>query len=302
MGFRIVFIKNGEYLRTRLDNLLITKNGETIYIPLSDIESIILEGHDTVVTTKLLAKLATHNINLIVSDHHYLPCGNFLSIGQYHRAAKRSLWQSQWTCEQKEFAWTAIVQQKLKNQIEVCRMLEAEFTRIELMEKLYRELEPGDKTNREGHIAKVYFNSLFGKKFTRGDDCLINHALDYGYSIIRSFIARTIVGAGLIPSLGIFHCNEYNAFNLADDLIEPFRPVLDLYAVKLLDRYNINYLSYEIRLELVNFLNQVLTVNNKKCYINQVIIDFVNSFIKMIEDNNENLLLAIDVTTLEKGQ
>ena len=89
------------------------------------------------------------------------------------------------------------------------------------------ELETGDVTNREGHAAKVYFNAMFGKSFTRTEECPVNAALNYGYSIILSMFTREIASNGYLTQLGLFHDNMFNPFNLASDLMEPYRPIVD---------------------------------------------------------------------------
>ncbi|MGO3652704.1 type II CRISPR-associated endonuclease Cas1 [Vagococcus sp.] len=157
MGFRTVFIKNGATLRVKLDNLEVVKEGDVFVIPLIDIESVILEGEDTSISSRILAKFAQYHIELIVCDSKYLPTGVFLGLGQYHRSAKRAMWQSNWTVEQKEIAWTVIILQKISNQISFSETAKIDGNRIIAMKKLRDNLQLGDKTNREGHVAKVYF-------------------------------------------------------------------------------------------------------------------------------------------------
>lgn len=295
MGFRTVFVKNGERLRLKLDNLEIQKEGESFIIPLSDIENIILEGDQTVITSRVLAKIASYHIDVIICDQKFMPCGIYLGMGQYHRSAKRTLWQSTWTDFMKKNAWTAIVDQKIKNQIEASRLMNVDEDRITLMEELRENLLFGDDSNREGHVAKVYFNSIYGQGFTREEDIFPNHCMDYGYAIIRAQVARCVVASGLVPAIGVFHKNEYNSFNLVDDLMEPFRPIMDLYILRRISEDKHNFLSYELRLILINFLNQQIKIKGKNLYITQVIMDYVNSFIKAMEKDDLNLLLNIDV-------
>lgn len=295
MGFRTVFVKNGDKLNLKLDNLEVTKENEHFTIPLLDIENIILEGDLTIVTTRLLAKLAENHIDVVVCDHKYLPAGIYLGMGQYHHTAKRNIWQSQWNDELKQKAWSHVIYQKMSNQVDVAKTMNIEMNRITKMQKLTNQIELGDKTNREGHVAKVYFNSLFGNDFSREDKIFPNFCLDYGYAIIRAQMARATVSEGLIPSLGIFHKNEYNAFNLVDDLMEPFRPIMDYYILKNILGQDSQYLTYEIRLQLIDFLNQKITINKKQIYINQAINDFVNSFIKCMEKEDFSNLIQIQV-------
>ncbi|MGH2104535.1 type II CRISPR-associated endonuclease Cas1 [Aerococcus urinaeequi] len=260
MAFRTVFIKNGERLSLRLDNLVVVKNQEELYIPLIDIENIILEGEQTTITSRVLAKLSYYNIDVIICDSHYLPCGVYLPLGQYHHATKRNIWQAGWSDDLKDTAWMNVVSQKIFNQILVSEDLSEDHDRIDKMIGLADNITPGDKTNREGHVAKLYFNSLYGLGFTREDDSFPNACMNYGYSILRSQVARYVSGQGLIPSLGIFHKNEYNAFNLVDDLMEPFRPLLDWYIHRKILVEKPQYLTYEHRIMLIDFLNQQIKV------------------------------------------
>ena len=294
MGFRTVFVKNGDRLNLKLDNLEVTKSTETFTIPLFDIENIILEGDYTVITSRLLAKLAKFHISVIVCDNHYLPCGQFLGFGQYHRSAKRAAWQASWTEVEKGNSWTEVVSNKIRNQITVAEKLKVATERIELMDDLLLEIGFADSTNREGHVAKVYFNSLFGMGFSREDNILPNHCLNYGYSIIRGQMARCVVSLGLLPMLGIFHRNEYNSYNLVDDLMEPFRPLMDFFVLTEILNDDVEFLTYEIRLTLINFLNHKMMIKGKKIYMSQVMLDYVQSFIKAIEKNDYSLLMKIN--------
>ncbi|MGM9904250.1 MAG: type II CRISPR-associated endonuclease Cas1 [Enterococcus sp.] len=293
MGFRTVFVKDGDKLKLSLDNLEVLKQGERYSIPLSDIENIILEGNDTVITSRLLARLSENHIDLIVCNQKYLPTGIFLELGQYHRAAKRAIWQSQWTEKEKAKFWMYIVSQKIRNQIDMAKWYQVENKRIVLMEDLLSQIEIGDVTNREGHVAKVYFNSIYGQSFSREDDSYPNACMDYGYSIVRSQMARAVTSQGLLPMLGVYHKNEYNNFNLVDDLMEPFRPIMDYYIHQVVFCRKENFLSYEGRIALINFLNTKILVKNKKIYMNQAMNEFVLSFIRMFENDEPKKLIDI---------
>lgn len=295
MGFRTVIIKNGEKLSLKLDNLIVKKEGENFSIPLVDIENIVLEGDYTVVTSRLLAQLSRYNIAVIICDNKFMPCGIYLNYGQYHRSAKRIQWQSQWKELLKLNAWTEIVSQKINNQIAVADHLNVLTERIEIMEEFRDNILLGDESNREGHVAKVYFNSIYGIGFTREDSTLPNICMNYGYSIIRGQIARSVVALGLIPSLGIFHKNEYNAFNLVDDLMEPFRPLMDIYIYEKILPLEGKYLTYEKRLKIIDFLNTQIYIRNKKVFMNNAMYDYVNSFVKAMEKDNFTYLYSISI-------
>lgn len=298
MTWRNVMIKDGEHLRLKLDNLEVEKAGQKYTIPLSDIATLTLEGEKMIITTSLLAKFAQHNIAVIICDSKYTPCGVYTSFGQYHHTAKRQLQQMDWSDRLRETIWTEIIYQKIHNQIAVLEWKELEEERLDLMNELLAALELGDKTNREGLAAKVYFNSLYGMDFRRDSSTVINAAMNYGYAIIRAYMARLVVGAGLIPTLGVFHHNEFNAFNLVDDLMEPFRPLMDWYIQdKILAHYK-DYLSWEARCILIDFLNQPYLKKGKKTTLDLVMLDYVNSFIKAMNEGNIDFLDEISLEDL----
>lgn len=292
MGWRMVHIKEGDFLRLKLDNIEITKLHNKVYIPLSDINMIVLEGNRTSITTKLLSSLSKNDIGLVICDDKYLPTGIYLPFGQYHHTAKRVIAQAQWTSHQKASLWKAIISQKIFNQIDFVRLKNINIDRIELMQQLANQLEDGDPNNREGIIAKVYFDSLFGKSFTRNEENIINYALNFGYAIVRSCIARIVVGNGLVPMLGIFHCNEFNSFNLVDDLMEPFRPIMDYWIDQIIPQ-NEEYLTYESRIKIIEFMNQSIIVNNRTLSVDNAMKEFIQSFIFAMQNEDPQLLLKI---------
>ena len=154
----------------------------------------------------------------------------------------------------------------------------------------------GDKTNREAHAAKVYFNLLMGTSFSRGnEDILLNSGLDYGYAVIRGYIARACVGYGLNTQIGIHHKSEYNRFNLVDDLMEPLRPLVDVVAYDSM-KYD-KYFTPEHRRKLVNVLNMKIMYRNKKMYICNMIENYVEQYASLIMERAEDIVFP-DVSEL----
>ena len=232
MTWRIVHVNQSEKMHLKLDNLVVRKYGEEFVIPLSDISMIVAEGGDTIVTLRLLSALSKYNIALIVCDNEHLPTGIFHSQNGHFRAYKKLQNQIGWTQDQKDKMWQIVTYFKINNQQDVLSMFEKNIEAIQLLADYKDHVELGDRTNREGHAAKVYFNELFGKQFTRvtqQEADVINAGLNYGYAIMRAQMARIVSGYGLNGLLGIFHKNEYNQFNLVDDLMEPFRQIVDVW-------------------------------------------------------------------------
>lgn len=147
---------------------------------------------------------------------------------------------------------------------------------IKLLNQFCEEVCIGDTTNREAHAAKVYFNELMECSFSRGnEDILLNSGLDYGYAIFRSYLAKLCVGYGLNSQLGIHHRNEYNRFNLVDDLIEPFRPFVDYFTYFLLREEE--YFTGEHRRRLVNLLNHKIFYKEKKMFLCNAMEEYVSN-------------------------
>jgi CRISPR-associated protein Cas1 len=158
-----------------------------------------------------------------------------------------------------------------------------------MIEEFSTGIMNGDKSNREAHAAKVYFNLLMGTSFSRGnEDILLNSGLDYGYAVLRGYIARVCVGYGLNTQIGIHHKNEYNRFNLVDDLMEPLRPLIDIVAYEVMK--NEPYFTAEHRRQLVNVLNMKILYRNKKMFVCNMIENYVEQYASFIMERCENIV------------
>ena len=300
MTWRIVHVNQSERMHLKLDNLVVRKHGEEFVIPLSDISMIVAEGGDTIVTLRLLSALSKYNIALIVCDNEHLPTGIFHSQNGHFRAYKKLQNQIGWTQDQKDKMWQIVTYFKINNQQDVLSMFEKNIEAIQLLADYKDHVELGDRTNREGHAAKVYFNELFGKQFTRvtqQEADVINAGLNYGYAIMRAQMARIVSGYGLNGLLGIFHKNEYNQFNLVDDLMEPFRQIVDVWVYQNLR--NQEYLKYEYRLQLTNLLNAKIKYGKEVCTVTGAMDKYVKGFIKCIDEKETSKFFCPVVSSLE---
>ena len=179
-------------------------------------------------------------------------------------------------------------------------MFEKNIDCIQLLADYKDHIEYGDKTNREGHAAKVYFNELFGKKFvrlTQQETDVINAGLNYGYAIMRAQMARIISGYGLNPLIGIFHKNEYNQFNLVDDLMEPFQQIIDVWVYQNLR--DEEYLKYEFRLALTDTLNAKIRYGKETCSVTVAMDKYVKGFLKCISDKDTSKFYCPVVSSVE---
>ncbi|MDG2954905.1 type II CRISPR-associated endonuclease Cas1 [Bisgaard Taxon 10/6] len=227
MTWRSILISNGAKLSLQHRQMLIQQSENEFTVPLEDIAVIVVESRETVITIPLLSALAQNGITLLTCDEQFLPCGQWLPFSQYHRQLKTLKLQLEASLPQKKQLWQVIVQQKIRNQAFVLEHTEhsIEAKKLQIMAN---NVKSGDKENFEAQAALLYFQTAFGKDFRRWQANHINAHLNYAYTVLRSAVARSLVQYGWLPSLGLFHHSELNAFNLADDFIEPFRPIVDL--------------------------------------------------------------------------
>lgn len=292
MSYRQVYIKSAKKLSYKDNQLLITRDEEINKVPLEDINFIILEDYKTIITSKLLAELSKNYISLIVCDEKHDPATITYSYNQHYKQLEILEYQLYLTNELKNELWKNIIEYKIQNQLSLVFKYEYDERIVSILEEYLNDVNLGDITNREGLAAKIYFRSIFGSQFIRFYDDGINCALNYGYSILKSAIVRSLASYGLLPYLGINHKSKTNNFNLAYDLIEPFRPVVDKYVYHNIEELTAP-LSFEIRRDLINILNEKIKINNK-LYTVQFAIDIVvQSYIKSIESNKNLLQLPI---------
>lgn len=228
VAWRSLFISKPARLSVKNRQLLLKQEfGQSVNLPLEDIAVLVLETPQAIITSALLSEFAAHDIAVITCDATHHPNGVLLPFLPHSRTFKVMKQQLALTLPQKKRAWQGIVQQKLRNQAACLEQFSAGRGRF-LCEQAER-VGSGDPENREGTGARYYFSELFGHGFTRDQEIWHNSALDYGYAIIRAAIARSLVCHGFLPAFGLHHHSQLNAFNLADDFIEPLRPVVDLW-------------------------------------------------------------------------
>lgn len=228
MSWRSLLISRPARLRIHRHALVIAQEQEA-RIPLEDIAIIVLDHAEINLTHPVLSACAEQGIVLYSLGPNHHPNGVHLSFLQHSRSTRRLRQQQALPRPRIKKFWACIVQQKITNQA-ACLRLSGNDGAAHLS-ALSRRIRSGDPLNLESQAALIYFGSLFGSQFTRSLENWINSALNYGYAIFRGAIARALVAHGFHPSIGLFHDSERNAFNLADDLIEPFRPLVDLHVV-----------------------------------------------------------------------
>lgn len=272
MSWRTVVISRRAKLDLQLEHMVI-RTENVVKIHLSEVAVLLIESLAVSITTSLLAELSKRKIKVIFCDGKRMPSSELVTYYGSHDTSLKYKKQISWSEDSKKLVWMEIVSEKIRKQASLLMEFSAYEKETKLLQQYLTEIKIGDETNREGHAAKVYFNALFGKDFSRTLDCNINYALNYGYSIILSAFTKEIVAQGYFTQLGIFHDNMYNQFNLACDLMEPFRIIVDR---KVLTMKLVKFESKE-KMELVDLLNQTVKIDGQMEYISKAIRIYTKS-------------------------
>lgn len=197
--------------------------------PIEDLLSVLIESRQCTITTAALSALAKEGVAVFTCDEKHIPCAVTLPFSRHSRQLEVTHQQLNWTVSEKNRWWQQIVQAKIRNQAE-CLALCGRCEKAVILRKRSDAVRRGDSENIEATAAAIYFPALFGEGFTRGAEAdTRNAALNYGYAILRGCMARCLAVYGFIPWMGLHHESTLNAWNLADDMMEPYRPVVDLF-------------------------------------------------------------------------
>ena len=224
-GFRTILIESPCRLSYKSGYMVVRKADETAKIHLTEIASVTLQTMQVYVSAYLLSEFAKYKVSFVVSDGKHNPVGQYLPLYGAHNTSKRITEQLAWGEPIKKRVWQRVVREKIRQQAAL--LADRDLPEARVLKSSIEEVRSGDTTHREAHAARVYFQALFGPSFTRDVDCVVNDALNYGYAVLLSTVNREIAARGYLTQCGICHRNEYNEFNLACDLMEPFRPVVD---------------------------------------------------------------------------
>lgn len=289
MAFKNLFIESNVHLSVKNEQLVIYKD-EEYTVPLEDVNSICIDSLKTDITTYTLNKIVEHDIILYICDEKHLPSGVLLGTNNYSRKLRNLNRQLDMPKPIIKRMWQDIVKQKIENQALVLKYLDLNDGYKELI-KLKEYVLSGDSTNIEARAAALYFKELFGENFTRRNDNFINSALNYGYAIIRGMISRSLVMYGFEPALGIFHHNQLNAFNLSDDIIECFRPLVDLYILTTLEYKE--ELDSKSKREIYNLINTMVLIEGKSYNTQTAIENVVKSLATSFEKKSNEIKLPV---------
>lgn len=274
MGWRSVVVDSPSKISFK-NNYLVVTGSENHMLHISELDMLMVSTTQATITTYALSELNKSKVRIVFCDEKRNPYGEISAYYGCHNTSKKIGMQLKWDEECKTRIFTQIIRQKIVNQAALLSKIGRQ-SESALLLTYVDEVQLDDVTNREGFAAKVYFNALFGKEFSRQLFSDTNAALDYGYTILLSAINRAVISCGCLTQLGLKHCNEYNFFNLSCDIIEPFRVIIDEYVYENIGRV----LDKDYKFELVNLLNKQVKFNNENITlamaIKQVTKDIIN--------------------------
>lgn len=283
MGWRTVIVNTHSKLSYKNNHLIFKDATRTEMIHLSEVDILLLETTDIVLSTMLIKRLVDENILVIFCDDKRLPTAHLMPYYARHDSSLQLSRQIDWEEAVKAEVWTHIISQKILNQsiyLSECGFIE----KSQSVMNLYHSLELFDPSNREGHSARIYFNTLFGKDFNRELDNDINASLDYGYTLLLSMFAREVVLSGCMTQFGLKHANQFNQFNLASDIMEPFRPIIDQIVYE-----NRNHSFVKIKRELFTIFSDTFQYNNKEMYLTNIVSDYTKKVIKALNNKGKGV-------------
>lgn len=298
MGWRSVVISNPAQLDFHLRALRVRQDGNTAHVPLEDISILLIEHPQVTLTSALLSALADAQVAVLTigADHH--PNGVLLPYLPHSRALKVMRAQLDTSQPAQKRLWQTIVQQKIRNQAAVLARHANAGRDIRALLAMADDVRSGDTDNLEGLAAQRYFRALWGDDFTRNQPRFVNAALNYGYAVVRAAIARSLVAYGFLPAFGIHHRSEQNAFNLADDLIEPYRPLVDAHVLKSWPLEPERELSPKDKQHLIGLLHRDITTTTAR----QTLLAAVDSSVVSLSQWLEHASPSVFVMPILTGQ
>lgn len=281
MSWRVIVISQAAKLDLQLGYMVVRQESLT-RIHISEIHSLIIESNAVALTAALLSELVNQKVKVIFCDTKRNPSAELIPHYGSHDSSLKIQQQLSWDKLRQENVWRLIVQEKIKQQAQVlfCHKLLKE---AQMLKQYAEAVQASDESNREGHAAKVYFNALFGKSFKRGAADGINAALNYGYSVLLSAFNREIAIAGYFTQCGLAHCNRFNPFNLASDLMEPFRPLVDRIVLDLMPEE----LGRDEKNQLVDVLHRSVCINGQEQSVHRAIGIYARSVFNALNDGGE---------------
>lgn len=274
MSWRTVVVSHSAKLEYKLGQMIVRRDN-IIKINIDEIHTLIIESTAVALTAALLNELSKKKVKVIFCDEQRNPSSELVGYYGCHDTSTKIKSQINWNESTKELAGREIIAEKIRNQRDF--LYELDKSEWKMLDSYANNIEQWDKSNREGHAAKVYFNAIFGIEFTRTSVVPTNAALNYGYGILLSIFNREIIANGYMTQLGLFHDNMFNKFNLSSDLMEPFRIIVDRVVYEL----NPKKFETEEKHVLLEFINSKVRIDNSM----QTIANAVKIYCKSVFDS-----------------
>ena len=285
MSWRTVVITGIAKLDYNLGFMTVRKIDSVQKVHISEIRILIIESTSVSLTAALLCELTKSKVKIILCDAQHNPFSEVCAYYGSHDTSGKVRQQIQWNKHCRELVWAEIISEKIRKQRNHLQALNKNEA-ANLLNQYIEEIVPGDKTNREGHAAKVYFNALFGLDFTRSAETSINAELNYGYGILLSFFTREIACSGYITQLGLSHDNMFNQFNLASDLMEPFRIIVDR---KVVSDNSVKF-EHDEKMSMLDLFNSYVAIDGKRQIIGNAIGVYCRSVFDALNENDVSLI------------
>lgn len=292
---RTLYFGSPAYLKTTNEQLVIEKKDEeSKQVPIEDIGLVVLDHQQITITQALIAKLLANNVAMITCNETHHPVGLLLSLDGHTLQSQKYLAQVEASVPLKKQLWQQTVEYKINNQAAVLKQMRLETN---YLDNLAKSVKSGDPDNNEAQAAAYYWKRIFPDflKFTREREGLPpNNLLNYGYAILRATVARSLVGSGLLPTLGIHHRNQYNAYCLADDIMEPYRPYVDTVVYQIV-RSNGKYLEMtpNMKMELLNIPAMDVMMDGQQSPLMNAVQRTTASLAKCFEGNQRKILYPL---------
>ncbi len=295
MPYRNIFISSPSKLSVKNNQLMVTKD-EIYSFPLEDISTIMLESRQINLSSAVLSRFAKEGILVYLCDEKHLPCGVVTDYNGHSRKLKILQSQIDLKLSLRKRLWQDIVTSKIANQANVLKLLNLDGY-AEIL-SISKKVKLNDEDNMEAVAASKYFKFLFGNGFFRDDDNITNARLNYGYAIVRGIVCRCLVSYGFEPSLGIHHKSQLNSFNLADDIMEIFRPVVDLCVYEMETDNRSDTLFPKDKQILYNLLNCDVIFNRQKHPLSYAVEKTVQT-LQASYLENKNKLITCEIIPLK---
>jgi CRISPR-associated protein Cas1 len=259
---RTILIENKASLTSQNLQLLVKTEERETTIPIEDIGFLVIDNAETYLSMNAMNLMVENNVAIIICGKNHLPNGMFLNLNSHHIQQEIFKKQLEASGPLKKQLWQQTVIEKINNQGTLLTKMTGE---VNPLESYAGKVLSGDTTNMEGAAAAYYWKTFFAFNFKRerfGD--YPNGFLNYGYAILRAATARALAGSGLLNTLGIHHKSKYNAFALADDIMEPFRPIVDEKVTEIMGQFEEQELTTAIKAELLKILTRTVYFGDEK--------------------------------------